>query len=144
MMKLEEIKKAKVWIASEKRLLNLLDLPLLLDEVEYDENYTILRRSAYVDRYNKPIYEGHILRINPMDDDWFDVVIYKKYLRSINTDDPLCTRFEQVPANRLELSRFEEYNSTTALDLESAVSRDNPAEIVGHAITHPHLLFKTL
>lgn len=135
-MNLREMKTAKVWIASERRLTNLLNLSEDLDDILGDENFTIFRKSEFVDLHNQPIYEGHILRINPMDDDWLDVVVYKEYLKS--------GLASPVPVHRLELSSFEDYNKTTNLSFEDAVDKDNPAEIVGHAITHPHLLFSIM
>lgn len=141
-MKFTDIKTTKVWIVSEKRLVSLADLPVGVDDI-YSDEYVIFRRSDFVDRHNKPIYEGHILRMNPNDDDWLDVVVFKEYLRlfenGISSPKSTC-----IPVHRLELLGYEGWNKATNVSLESAVHPSNPAEIAGHVMTHPHLLFEIL
>lgn len=128
-MKLNELNNLNIWSVKRNQFISLQECDCTLDDMDFSDDYVFLRNYDRNDKNGVLVKEGDILRMNPDDDDWMDIVIYRP--SGLNDN-----KYE------LELLRFKPDQGNVCLDL--ALDKDNPAVIEGNILTHPALACKVL
>ncbi len=129
-MNLNEIKSLCVWDVLACKFIPISECPCPVDEMTFSDNYVFLRSHNKVDKKGVLVGEGDILMINPDDDEWYDIVVWK-YID------------KKGMQKGLELLNYE-IGSVGNVDLKMALDRHNPSLIIGHVLTHPELVMKII
>lgn len=126
-MKLNEIGNLSIWSVMRNKFITLSECDCTIDDMFYSTDYVFLRNTGKVDKAGVQVKEGDILRINPDDDSWEDIVVYR-----YSVDDKKGER-----QKRLELLKFRDPSGQVGLAL--SLDENNPALVIGNILTHPHL-----